>query len=287
MDDDSKKEAPAPAPGALLVYDNPDKKATRPSGTGPWMPTWPFRLLLSGPPGSGKRNMLMNVVFRMYPPPSAIHCVHYDPDTTEYAELEQLGSPIYYYTADDFPTADNLSAPDPPQGWDYEAEARGKHGEEWEEKTDEEREALMAEARRKCSERLGTEPLVIIDELTKDILPPESTSRFERLMNFGSTHRNATVICSIQDVIGIPPKVRRAFNEFCLWRSPDSTATTVAATKVGVPPKMLQELFELCTDRHDCIWIDSTQPPDSEWRFRLNFLTPIRAVETVCYDDYR
>lgn len=290
--------APAEGPGGggrakdaaqrptLLVFDNPDKTGVRPSGDGPFMPSWPFRLLLNGPPGSGKRNMLMNVVFRLDPPPSAVHICHYDSDTIEYDELAQLGAPMYYYATDDFPQADNLSEPDLPDDWGAGAKAPEGEPEETEEEAAARQEAFVAELRAAEVRRRGASPLVIVDELTKDVLPRESASKFERLVNYCSTHRNTTVMCSIQDVVGLPPKVRRAFNQFCLWKSPDRGATVMAANRVGVPPRMLDELFQLCESRHDSIWVDATQPPDSPWRFRLNFLCPIRATETVRHSDY-
>src|SRR5579864_7685106 len=203
--------SPPPAPAAedgayprnLIVFDNPDKQGDRPSGPGPWMPRWPFRLLLSGPPGSGKRNMLLNVVFRLSPPPSAVHIVHYDPETVEYDVLGDLGCPLYYYDPADFPTSENIATPEPPPigetpdagGSDDEAEPEPPDG---------------------APNALGAAPLVIVDEVTADQLPADAKLRFERLLNFVSTHKNTTVMCSIQSVVNLPPKVRRGFNEFCL-----------------------------------------------------------------------
>lgn len=262
--DEPPPDAQAPTNTSLLIFENPDKRGARPSGPGEAMPMWPFRLLLSGPPGSGKRNMLLNLVFRLDPPPSAIHIVHYDPETIEYEILESLGVPMFYYDPADFPVADNLSGPDPPPLGDGGEAPPPKGG----------------------ANPLGACPLVIVDELTSDVLPTESKARFERLMNFGSTHRNTSVIASIQSVVNLPPKARRGFNQFCLWKQPDESASTLAATRAGIPPAMLRELFELCTDSHDSIWIDTDQRPDSIWRFRLNMLTPIRAESAVSFSDY-
>lgn len=252
---------------ALLIFENPDKKGTRPSGDDPAMPRWPFRLLLAGPPGVGKRNMLLNLLFRLNPPPSAVHIVHYDPDTPEYQVVEELGVPMYYYSAEDFPTAENLENPDPVPVGDTANDDL------------EDAEPLDDGEAGKC-------PLVIIDEITEEQLGKDGKARLERLMNYGSTHKNTSVCYSIQAVTNVPPKARRAFNQFCLWPQPDEGATNMAATRAGVPPAMLKELFGLCTDRHDSIWVDCDQPPDSPLRFRLNFLTPITAEEAVNAADY-
>lgn len=247
----------------LLVFDNPDKLGTRPSGDDPALPTWPFRLLASGPPGVGKRNLLLNIAFRLRPPPSAIHVVHYDPETSEYEVLEDLGVPMFYYAPEDFPTADNLSNPEPPPLGD----------------TEDPPAALDAETADGGEEaeppNLGSDPLIIIDEVTDAGLSPGSANRFERLLNYVSSHKNTTVLCSIQSVVNLPAKARRGFNQFVLWPQPDTAATTMAATRAGVPPAELQELFGLCRGRHESIWVDTTQPPGSPWRFRLNMVCPI------------
>ena len=258
-------DAPQTQRSAILIFENPDKKAKRPSGPGSEMPIWPFRLLLAGPPGVGKRNMLLNVIFHLDPTPTAFHIVHCDPLTPEYSILEDLGAPIYYYDPSDFPTTENIEDPDPI--------AIGEHS-----GTDAGDEPIP-HTRHQA-------PFVIIDEVTTEMLDAEGKSRLERLMNFGSTHRNCSVAYSIQAVTNVPAKARRGFNQFCLWPQPDEAATVMAATRCGVPPAVLKELFQLCADRHDCIWVDCDQPPDSPWRFRLNFVGPITANSAVVSSDY-
>lgn len=216
---------------------------------------WPFRLLLSGPPGCGKRSLLMNVLDRMDPKPSAYHICHFDPETKEYDELQLHGKPMYYYDPDDFPTTENLTDPeDPPIGSSADAEERKTLGPD---------------------PSLSSRPFVIIDELTSDVLSPESRSRFERLMNYGSTHKNTSVACCIQSVVNLPPRCRRGFSHYVLWEQPDKSASTLAATRSGITPAVLETLFGLCETRFDSIWIDTDQTPDSEWRFRLNVFSPI------------
>jgi len=243
----------------LMTFQNPDKQVTRRSGTGEYMPQWPFRLLVCGPPNSGKRNMLLNVIYKLKPPPSAFHIIHYDSETTEYNDLQQFGVPIYYYDPKDFPTIDNLANPDPPEEVDTL-----------------DVEESFAEVLDNIN--FGSDPLVIIDEVTKDILGKEGTSRFERLMNFGSSHKNTTVLCSIQSIVNLPPNCRRGFNNYVLWKQSDKMANTLAATRAGIPPAELDELFGLCQGKHDSIWIDCDRANDDDYRFRLNMLTPIKVI---------
>ena len=257
----------------ILIFDNPEKKGHRRAGPHEAAPNWPFRLLLAGPPGSGKRNLLLNLIFQLLePPPSAIHIVHYDPDTIEYETLEDLGVPIYYYDPKDFICSENLENPEDPRIGEHSASSSASDSED-----------LLAEP---VSGDWGSSPLVIIDEVTDDTLPPESKHRLERLLNYCSTHRNTSVIYSIQSALSLPPRARRAFDHFCLWPQPDRSASTMAATRAGIPPGMLQELFGLCKDKHDSIWVDCSRGQDDAYRYRLNMLWPVRCTETVRYDDY-
>lgn len=255
----------------LLVFGNPEKKGASPSGPGLHMPGWPFRLLLAGPPGSGKRNLALNVIYMLDPPPTAIHIVHYDPDTVEYDQLEELGVPLYFYEAKDFPTFENLADPDPPAPGDTALPSAAREAGIGD--GDSGSDGSLSDV--ESENGFGDRPLVIVDELTKDTLTPQSSSLFERLINYGSTHHNASVIVSAQSLTNLPAKARRGFNQFALWEQPDQLATNLAAQRAGVPPALLNELFGLCRGPKDFIWVDTDQPPNSRWRYRLNFTTPI------------
>jgi hypothetical protein len=256
----------------LIIFENPDKLRSRASGDDPSLPRWPFSLLAAGPPNVGKRNLLLNIIFRLRPPPSAVHLVHCDPETREYDLLQDLGVPLFFYSPDDFPTADNLEHPEPVPVGDSEVEPVDI--------------GLPEPEVGGFGPDAGTDPLVIVDEITEKGLNGASAHRFERLLNFASTHKNTTVLCSIQAVNNLPPKVRRGFSQFVLWPQRDRMATALAATRAGVPPELLEDLFGLCRTPYESIWIDATQPAGSPWRFRLNMTKPIRSVETVCAEDY-
>jgi hypothetical protein len=236
---------------ALIIFKNPDKLITRSSGTTIDMPQWPFRLVCAGPPNSGKGNMLLNLIFQLHPPPSAIHIIHYDPHTTEYNKLEDIGVPIYYYDYNHFIRDEDITEPEIVSTGDIE------------------KDEIISNI------NFASDPLVIIDEITRDLISNESEMRWERLMNFTSSHRNTTVLCSIQSLVNLPPKVRRAFNQYVLWKQTDKSSNTLAATRAGIPPEMLNELFQLCHDKYDSIWIDCDRSMDDVYRFRLNMSIPI------------
>lgn len=259
---------------SLLIFANPEKLNHRPSGTHECLPMWPFRWLLTGPPGSGKRNIYLNIIFRLDPPPSAIHIIHYDPNTIELEILEDLGVPMYYYSYEDIPLSENISNPDEPEIGD--STIPNAINESDVEPMDVEQE-----------QNLGECPLVIIDEIIDDLLSPQSRMRLDRLLNYASTHRNCSVICSIQSLISIPSSSRRAFNIFTLWKQADKNSNLLTAQRSGIHPSMLTELFDdLCHDMHDNITIDLTRKIDDPWRIRYNLLCPVKCLEPVCNNEY-
>ena len=113
----STMPAPATAVAAtatptLLVFENPDKMgAGSRSGKEPFMPAWPFRMLLTGPPHSGKRNAALNIIVRLDPPPSKIFVIHLDPNTKEYDMLSDI-APTETFSPDDPPNFSELEEAD-------------------------------------------------------------------------------------------------------------------------------------------------------------------------------
>ena len=250
----------------LLIFANPEKARGRPSGKHPGLPHWPYRLLLCGSPGCGKRSQLLNLIMRHDPVPSAFHIVHADPDTIEYDCLKDLGSPIYFYTSDDLPTAQNIRGETP--GGDREV-----HPTPVTEETIGGRDESEA-------------PLVIIDEVTSDMIRGDNKVRIERLMNYLSSHFNTSVAICSQSIVNLPPKVRRAFSHFVLYKQPSDDANSLAASRSGIPLACLKELFELCRSRHDSIMVDSTRNPEDRLRFRLNLFEPIEPIAAVASGNF-
>jgi hypothetical protein len=116
-DKEAQSSTPAPTlsgldPNTLYVFDNPEKKGQARLGVEEFMPFSSSRILLSGPPGSGKRGTIFNILHRMTPPPSTIHLVHCDPHTIEYDSILDMGIDLLKYSADDLPTLENIISPD-------------------------------------------------------------------------------------------------------------------------------------------------------------------------------
>lgn len=257
--DDEETQTQQELPGdTLVIFDNPEKRARKRLGPEDYMPYATSRILLSAMPGSGKRNLIFNILHRISPPPRVIHLVHHDPECTEYDHVSEMGIPLLIYTPDNFPTLANI---DDPFGDDLEAES--------------ERENSSDEEKNEKNEKNPPHSVIIIDEVTNGGLNKISAHRFERLVNHACTHRNATLICSAQSLMEIPAKVRRGFNNFALWKQADEQLNKMVARRCSIKPQTLEDMFELCRDKYDFIYIDLDAPHDSEMRYRLNFISPI------------
>ncbi len=233
----------------LLIFSNPDKQTHANKGKEPeYMPKWPWRLLACGPPGCGKRNLILNVISKLNPRASSIDVVHIDPESEEYKMLEDFGGEartkpyVTYYTPDAPPTFKMVG--------------------------NENDDDLGGQSR----------PLLIIDETPTKMLKRSAQSEIERLCGYGSTHKNMSICFSFQNFTDVLPNVRRLFNNFAIWPTVDNQVVQLAANKVGVPPEELEDLLSLCVHPTDFIWVDATVPQDSEWRFRLNFTVPITRI---------
>lgn len=255
-DDDNISDAPGaldgvPPSGVMVIYPNPEKQGCIKLGMDEYMPNITSRVLLSGPPGSGKRNVILNIISRIIPPPSVCHIVHQDPNTIEYDIIGEWGIPCKIYGPTDFPTLKNLDDP-----WSDD-------------------EAPEADDGERTGGKLLDNQLVVVDEITADAMGKKGCHRFERLVNHGCTHRNTTLLCSIQSAVSLPASVRRGFNHFALWKQPDQMLNKMLAQRCSMRPEMLDDLFGLLRDPHEFIWIDLDSGPDSPWRYRLGMMEPI------------
>ncbi len=280
---DSNEETESSSGGALegmppsdvmAIYPNPEKKGPIRLGREEYMPLVTSRILLSGPPGSGKRNVILNLIRRMLPPPNVVHLVHHDPNTEEYDILTDWGMDVLTYGPHDFPTLDNI---DNPHG-DVPAEDTNKGGGDDDGENSEGTEA-------EPDKPVLSNPLVVVDEVTSELLGKKGCSRFERMVNHVCTHRNTTLLCSIQSAASIPAQVRRGFNHFGLWKQPDEMLNKILARRTSITPAVLNDLFMFIRDPHEFIWIDLDSPIDSEWHFRHGFMSPIRVTPRYQGDD--
>jgi hypothetical protein len=230
----------------IYIFDNPEKSEKIRLGPADYMPYNCSRILCSGLPNCGKRGLIFNIIFRMNPKPSAIHLCHVDTLCTEYDQLSDICDNIYIYSPEDFPTIHNIENPE-------EVSSDDDHQ----------------------SKDLDKNPLVIVDEITTDQLGKKGAARFERMVNHVCTHRNTTLICSIQSILSIPQKIRRSFSQFAIWKQTDRMLNKLIASRCGVDSEFLDDLFKLCQTKHDFIYIDLDRDRDDPMRYRLNWIYPI------------
>lgn len=243
-----------PSDNSFIVFKHPYKVKRVRLGPARYMPLSSTRLLLSGPPNSGKRNLILNILFKMLPPPSCVHVCHFDSSNSEYDALYENGIPLIMYDHNDLPQTANIEEPD-----------------EIEEGAPEDEKEYLCDS----NKRLSANPVIILDEITNDILDDENRKRFERIVNYIATHKNTFVICSIQSLLNIPPRCRRGFNNYALWKQSDQALNKMVATRAGVESNVLSDLFSLCQTQYDFIYIDLEVTSDDPYRYRLNWTAPI------------
>ena len=115
--------------------------------------------------------------------------------------------------------------------------------------------------------------LVVLDELEYKNMNKDQKRNLDRLFGYVSTHKNISIILCSQDFHETPAIVRRCSNLFILWKSPDLNNMAMCARKTGISAEGFRNLFKLCSDTKDSIWIDLTDK--SPYHLRKNGYTII------------
>lgn len=110
--------------------------------------------------------------------------------------------------------------------------------------------------------------LVILDDLEFKGMSKDQKRNLDRLFGYVSTHKNISIILCSQDFHGAPTIVRRCANMFILWKTPDLHSMATVASKTGLRAEDFHELFTLCKNSKDSIWIDLTE--NTPYPLRLN-----------------
>lgn len=121
--------------------------------------------------------------------------------------------------------------------------------------------------------------MVIVDEVPLVGIGVKKLKPYERLMNYGSTHRNITVVFIAQNLTSIPPVLRRASNQ--LITCGPVTDRAVAEKLIegfGIKKEFFRDLESLKKDPTDSIWIRLRAPEDDMWKYSLNIHNPIKRV---------
>lgn len=205
------------------------------------------RMLLLGPSGVGKTNVIKNFIAHQTPEYDRILCIHHDENTREYDDVK----------GPDF----TLTTEIPPVSY-------------FDEEDESEDEGMLKH-------------LVILDDVFTKKLSREGEKNFNKLITYCSTHRYCQVIVSVQDYTMVAPDIRRNINIFCLWKIHDKISQKLLTKKLGLSDIGLYKIFSgsdpIIKNKHDFLMYDML-PNAPLSKFRINGIIPINP-ETIDVDD--
>lgn len=120
--------------------------------------------------------------------------------------------------------------------------------------------------------------ILIIDECDLSALKDTELSQVERLFSYTATHRNLIIFLIYQQLTRIPARVRRACNNYIVFKTTNLEELGTVARRVGCNLTDFKNLMNLCTDKHDSVWIDMTKPMEAKGHYRLNLWNCITVV---------
>jgi hypothetical protein len=233
---------PPKARRQVVVFANPEKQGHKKSQD-PYIPATPFRMVLAGPPGAGKRSTFLNILANLEEAPSRIIAIHGDPDTKEYEGV----------VTEDVRGVDGIPDID---------EMIGKEG------TDRDKHKLVIIDEIPWS-KLPKETMSKFERLFNHVSTHASTSivlMFQQLVAIPNSVRRAAdhfilfKNIDTQAAGDLAMRVglgREAIQEIMGSRSKGNAKTGIVR------------------DKHDSLWLDTTASPEDPWRMRLNLWTPI------------
>jgi len=115
--------------------------------------------------------------------------------------------------------------------------------------------------------------LVALDDLEFKTLSKTQKHNLDRLFGYVSTHKNVSCILCAQDTFSVPSIVRRCANLWIVWRIMDMDSLKTIGRKIGIPSKLIMNIFENMESPHDSLWVDLTK--GSPMPRRLNGYVPI------------
>ncbi len=198
----------------------------------------PFRMLLLGPPNSGKSTLIKNLIVCARPPYDEVYVVHEDAMATrEYDDVEPDG------LFDELPGLDF---------WDSLAS------------TDEETGRPLKR-------------LIVVDDLEYTSAHRQRKKDLAVLLRYASSHKGLSVMISHQSFFDLPALAKKMASIFVIWKPNGRNELGLIENRVGLPPGALTEMFRACArDPRDSITVDTTR--GSPARLRLNIWEPIEHV---------
>lgn len=208
----------------LIAFENADKSKQEKWKPGRDLLDIPasWRGIFCGPPSSGKSTIVKNLLIKAKPMYKKVLIVHYgmSSDTEGGCSTDDYKE---FEDEEGFSIVGLEDLPDP-------------------RKINEKKEKMM----------------VVLEDIPLSHLNKVQKQMLDRLYGYASSHRHVTVITCAQDAFDVPVGARRCSNVFILWRQPDLLVLSNMASRTGYTASDFRQLFKLCKNKHDSIWIDLT-----------------------------
>ena len=99
--------------------------------------------------------------------------------------------------------------------------------------------------------------LVIIDDVEYSSMNKEQQGRMNKLVRYGSSHKNLTLYFTHQNFFSLPILVRKLCNVFIIWKPRALGELKMIANRVGMRAEELEYIFDnICTEYRDSLCID-------------------------------
>lgn len=112
--------------------------------------------------------------------------------------------------------------------------------------------------------------VIILEDLEFKFMNKYELRNLDRLFGYASTHKNASIIVSVQDCFNLPPAIRRMSNVWILGKiDNDKASFQDIARRCGLDKDLFLKIYnDHIKDVHDTVWIDATK--NSKYPLRIN-----------------
>ena len=128
--------------------------------------------------------------------------------------------------------------------------------------------------------------LVIIADVEYSSLSKEQQSRMNKLVRYGSSHKNLTLYFTHQNFFSLPILVRKLCNVFIIWKPRALGELKMITNRVGMRADELEYIFDnICIDYRDSLCSDLHYK--TPILLRKNIWQPINVSDTKVHKPKR